>query len=56
MHKIAGGGKEWDLIIIIGCKSLNESTNCLSELVGGYTQNGMDWVKDTFLDLYQNRR
>ena len=37
------------------CKTMNGSTNCLSNIVGGYTQNGMDWVREIFLELYQER-
>lgn len=38
------------------CKTVNESMNCLSVLVGGYTQNGMDWVKESILDRYRERK
>ena len=39
-----------------GCKTLNPGLNCLSVVVGGYTQNGMNWVKKSILNRYQKRK
>ena len=39
-----------------GCKSIASGANCLSNLVGGYTKNGMEWVKQIFLEIYWKRR
>ena len=39
-----------------GCKTLNPGLNCLSVVVGGYTQNGMNWVKKSILNRYQERK
>lgn len=39
-----------------GCKTLNSGLNCLSVVVGGYTQNGMNWVKKSILNRYQERK
>jgi hypothetical protein len=47
--------KEHESCSVRNCKTLNGGTNCLSNIVGGYTENGMDWVKKIFLDRYQNR-
>ena len=41
---------------IEGCKSIKSCANCLSNLVGGYTKNGMEWVKQIFLKIYWKRR
>lgn len=38
------------------CKTLNPGLNCLSVVVGGYTQNGMNWVKESIVDMCENRR
>ena len=38
------------------CKTLNSGLNCLSVVVGGYTQNGMNWVKKSIVDMCENRR
>ena len=48
--------KDHESCSVRGCKTLNGGANCLSNIVGGYTQNGMDWVKKIILDRYQNRR
>ena len=34
-----------------GCKTLNGGANCLSNIVGGYTKNGMDWHCPLFCNL-----
>jgi hypothetical protein len=47
--------KEHESCSVRNCKTLNGGTNCLSNIVGGYTENGMDWVKKIFLERYQNR-
>lgn len=39
-----------------GCKTLNPGLNCLSVVVGGYTQNGMNWVKESIVDMCEKRR
>ena len=39
-----------------GCKTLNPGLNCLSVVVGGYTENGMNWVKKSIVDMCENRR
>ena len=37
------------------CNSIDTSINCLSQIVGGYTKNGMNWVKESVIDMYHNR-
>ena len=39
-----------------GCQSIQCGANCLSNLVGGYTKNGMEWVKQIYIEIYQKRR
>ena len=48
--------KDHESCSIINCNSIDPGMNCLSEIVGGYTKNGMDWVKESMVSLYQNRR
>ena len=38
------------------CENICGGSNCLRDLVGGYTKNGMEWVKQIYIKIYQNRR
>ena len=42
--------KDHESCSIINCNTAYSCTNCLKVLVGGYTKNGMDWVKEIFLE------
>ena len=48
-------GDGFETCMIINCDTINESTNCLSIVVGGYTQNGMSWVKGIIENRYIKR-
>ena len=42
--------KDHESCSITNCNTAYSCTNCLKVLVGGYTKNGMDWVKEIFLE------
>ena len=42
--------KDHESCSIINCNTAYSCTNCLKVLVGGYTKNGMDWVKEILLE------
>ncbi len=37
------------------CKNMCGGSNCLRDLVGGYTKNGMEWVKQIYIKIYRHR-
>lgn len=31
------------------------TANCLNLLLGGYSENGIEWTKETFIEIYETR-